>query len=232
MFFFFFQTLDFVSEVLSQRNWQKLVPSLAASFPGHLDKMIGGWKAGVEFLRIDGQTAGDKRGDLVKEFNEDFGFVRLFLISSRAGGMGINLCSANRVSYFCFDGEKYLSFLSFVYFLACQVVLFDSHFNPTVDTQALYRCYRYGQRKSVFAYRFLTERTIEQKVYSRAVNKLSLGLRLVDGKSISRCFTSAEIADLGALDDWVCCETCNKWRMFPPQCTVDTLALPDKVSYS
>jgi hypothetical protein len=77
------------------KNWQKQVPSLASSFPEH---PIGGWKAGRDFLRIDGSISGSERGDLIQEFNEDLSSVRLFLISSRAGGIGINLCSANRVS--------------------------------------------------------------------------------------------------------------------------------------
>jgi SNF2 family DNA or RNA helicase len=91
----FTQTLDFISEVLAMKHWQKHVPSLASSFPEHA---TGGWKAGRDFLRIDGSTSGSERGDLIKEFNEELSSVRLFLISSRAGGIGINLCSANRVS--------------------------------------------------------------------------------------------------------------------------------------
>lgn len=195
---FLHQTLDFISSVLSQEDWPSLVSSLADAFPG---KSIGGWKSGSDFLRIDGATSAGNRGELISQFNEDS--VRLFLISSRAGGIGINLCSANRV------------------------ILFDSNFNPTIDMQALYRCYRYGQSKSVFAYRFLTEGTMEEKVYSRAVNKSSLALSLVDGKNFHRCFTAEETADFSKNDEWVACERCNKWRMFPPG-SVDISTLPDQ----
>ena len=89
------QTLDVISDILKLPNWEKLVPSLADSFPGVSN---GNWKLGTDFLRIDGTTSGAERGDRVKEFNADVSNVRLFLISSRAGGIGINLCSANRVS--------------------------------------------------------------------------------------------------------------------------------------
>ena len=59
---------------------------------------MGEWRSGWEYLRIDGGVSGSERGDLIREFNEEMSGVRLFLISSRAGGVGINLCSANRVS--------------------------------------------------------------------------------------------------------------------------------------
>lgn len=190
--------MDFLSDVLTQDDWPSRVSSLAAAFPGH---SIGGWKNGKEFLRIDGQTSAGNRGDLITRFNEDS--VRLFLISSRAGGIGINLCSASRV------------------------VLFDSSFNPTVDMQAIYRCYRYGQKQNVFAYRFLTEGTLEEKVYSRAVNKSSLALSLVDGKNFQRCFTKEETADFNKTDSWVGCDKCSKWRMLPPE-SIDVSTLPDK----
>jgi SNF2 family DNA or RNA helicase len=162
--------------VLSQSDWPTKVPSLTQAFPT-ISFNIGNWKLGKEFLRMDGQTSACSRFERITQFSEES--VKLFLISSRAGGIGINLCSANRV------------------------ILFDSNFNPTIDMQALYRCYRYGQTRNVFCYRFLTEGTIEQKVYSRAVNKSSLALSLVDGKTFQRVFSSKETADLSNNDDWV-----------------------------
>jgi hypothetical protein len=228
------QTLDFISEVLALENWAEHVPSLASAFPDNPEAMSGAWKEGNQFLRIDGSITGADRGDLIKEFNQDLSSNRLFLISSRAGGIGINLCSANRV------------------------VLFDSTFNPTIMTQAvslvsvcnlqtsttctfpqqrlfffvnvfqLYRCYRYGQQRSVFAYRFLTEGSMEERVYSRAVNKTGLALRVVDDKNIRKSFSKKEVEDLIRQCDWVQCNRCEKWRMFPPSADVDTEALPDR----
>ena len=89
------QTLDYISSVLAIKDWVSEVPSLAESFEGI---SIGGWKPGKDFLRIDGATSASDRGDRVNRFEDDS--IRLFLISSRAGGIGINLCSANRVSDF------------------------------------------------------------------------------------------------------------------------------------
>ena len=102
---------------------------------------------------------------------------------------------------------------------------------PTAFEQ-VFRCYRYGQKKSVFCYRLLTDRTMEQKVYSRAVNKSSMALRLLDGKNPERCFTNDEIDNIRAMDDWVQCDGCDKWRLLPPDHTMDLAALEyDKVSF-
>lgn len=132
------RTLDFIEEVLGTANWPNHVQSLASAFP---DLNIGGWTKGVEYLRIDGNIDSETRGRYIRRFNtvesSPSEGVQLFLISSKAGGIGITLTAANRV------------------------VLFDSHYNPTLMSQCLYRCYRYGQEKQVFAYRFLTEGTGE-----------------------------------------------------------------------
>lgn len=83
---------------MSQRDWIKLVPTLGKEFAG---ESLGGWTSGREFLRMDGQDNGTDRGEKIRYFNEDtVGNFKLFLISSRAGGVGINLCAANRVSQF------------------------------------------------------------------------------------------------------------------------------------
>jgi hypothetical protein len=117
-------------------DWQEHVPSLASSFP---NCKAGGWKSGRDFLRIDGAVTGAERGSLVNEFNEDLNKVKIFLISSRAGGIGINLCSANRVSFF--GGKKsllpVLIQLSLPIPIFEKVVLFDSTFNPTIMSQAV-----------------------------------------------------------------------------------------------
>ena len=93
------------------------------------------------------------------------------------------------------------------------MVLVDSHFNPTVSTQSLFRSYRYGQTRPLFCYRLLTEGTIEEKVYSRSVNKTGLALRVIDRRTINKCFSKKEIADLQQSCQWVQCDKCEKWRM-------------------
>jgi transcriptional regulator ATRX len=91
-------------------------------------------------------------------------------------------------------------------FVLSFLTLKDNHFNPTIMTQALYRCYRYGQSKPVFAYRFMTEGSMEEKIYSRSVNKTGVALRVIDGKSIGRHFTERELKDLQTTDTWVQCD--------------------------
>jgi hypothetical protein len=194
------KTLDFIEEVLARANWSEHVSSLASSFPG---KQMGSWKKGTDYLRIDGDINSAERGGLVDQFNgEKNGDIRAFLISSKAGGMGINLPAANRV------------------------VLFDSHFNPTVTTQAVFRAYRYGQEKNVFVYRLLTEGSIEEKVYSRSVNKTGVAIRVVDGKSIKRSFTAKEVEAMQENLTWVQCDKCEKWRMLPSDVSEEDL--PEK----
>ena len=69
--------------------------------------------------------------------------------------------------------------------------------------QSICRVYRYGQEKPVFAYRFLTEGTGEEKIYQRSVNKTGLSLRVIDGKNFKGNFTQDELADLVLNDTWV-----------------------------
>lgn len=198
------KTLDYIEKVLNKSNWEKLVPSLKSLSPG---KTWGPWKRNFEYLRIDGSTNANERGELVRNFNDNFDtridngnpFVhnkiensKVFLISSKAGGVGINLVAANRV------------------------VIFDSHWNPAIDLQALYRCYRYGQTKHVFAYRLLAGGTMEEKVFSRSVNKSGLAARVVDSRFPERNFSAEELTNLLEIENWVQCELCDKWRMLPP----------------
>ena len=73
-------------------------------------------------------------------------------------------------------------------------------------TQAVFRSYRYGQTKPVFAYRLMTEGSVEEKIYSRGVNKSGIALRVIDNKTIARSFTQKELEDLEETDLWVQCD--------------------------
>ncbi|CAL8470234.1 g9776 [Coccomyxa elongata] len=100
-------------------------------------------------LRLDGSTTLKKRAKMVQQFNQEPGqFV--FLLSSKAGGCGINLIGGNRL------------------------VLFDPDWNPANDKQAAARVWRDGQKKRVFVYKFLTTGTIEEKVFQRQLAKEGL----------------------------------------------------------
>ncbi|KAF7810909.1 protein CHROMATIN REMODELING 25 [Senna tora] len=101
-------------------------------------------------LRLDGNTSINKRQKLVNHFNDQSKDQFVFLLSSKAGGCGLNLIGGNRL------------------------VLFDPDWNPANDKQAAARVWRDGQKKRVYIYRFLSAGTIEEKVYQRQMSKEGL----------------------------------------------------------
>ncbi|RKF54437.1 ISWI chromatin-remodeling complex ATPase ISW2 [Erysiphe neolycopersici] len=102
------------------------------------------------YCRIDGSTAHEDRIAAIDEYNKPESEKFVFLLTTRAGGLGINLTSADIV------------------------VLYDSDWNPQADLQAMDRAHRIGQKKQVVVYRFVTESAIEEKVLERAAQKLRL----------------------------------------------------------
>jgi len=111
--------------------------------------------AGFEYCRIDGNTDGEKRDSQVDEFNEEGSSKFAFLLSTRAGGLGLNLATADTV------------------------ILYDSDWNPQVDLQAMDRAHRIGQKKPVKVFRFVTEGTVEEKIIERADRKLFLDAAVI-----------------------------------------------------
>ncbi|CAN6288056.1 unnamed protein product [Urochloa humidicola] len=131
------------------------------------------WKRGKDWYRLDGSTPSSDRQNLVEMFNDpENARVKCTLISTRAGSLGINLHAANRV------------------------VLLDGSWNPTHDLQAIYRVWRYGQTKPVYAYRLMAHRTMEEKIYKRQVTKEGLAARVVDRQQISRTISKEEMLHL------------------------------------
>ncbi|KAJ5976116.1 ISWI chromatin-remodeling complex ATPase ISW2 [Penicillium waksmanii] len=102
------------------------------------------------YCRIDGTTAHEDRIAAIDDYNKPGSDKFIFLLTTRAGGLGINLTSADIV------------------------VLFDSDWNPQADLQAMDRAHRIGQTKQVKVFRFVTENAIEEKVLERAAQKLRL----------------------------------------------------------
>ena len=103
-----------------------------------------------KYCRIDGSTAHEDRIAAIDDYNKPGSEKFIFLLTTRAGGLGINLTSADIV------------------------VLFDSDWNPQADLQAMDRAHRIGQTKQVIVFRFVTENAIEEKVLERAAQKLRL----------------------------------------------------------
>ncbi|KAL6842436.1 hypothetical protein ACP4OV_027863 [Aristida adscensionis] len=131
------------------------------------------WKRGKDWYRLDGSTPSSDRQNLVETFNDPGNTrVKCALISTRAGSLGINLHAANRV------------------------VLLDGSWNPTHDLQAIYRVWRYGQTKPVYAYRLMAHRTMEEKIYKRQVTKEGLAARVVDRQQVSRTISKEEMLHL------------------------------------
>ncbi|KAI0853272.1 SWI/SNF family of DNA-dependent ATPase [Daldinia vernicosa] len=103
-----------------------------------------------KYCRIDGGTAHEDRIAAIDDYNKPDSEKFIFLLTTRAGGLGINLTSADIV------------------------ILYDSDWNPQADLQAMDRAHRIGQTKQVVVYRFVTENAIEEKVLERAAQKLRL----------------------------------------------------------
>ncbi|KAK0611185.1 P-loop containing nucleoside triphosphate hydrolase protein [Immersiella caudata] len=128
---------------------------------------------GYGSLRLDGTMNVNKRQKLVDKFNNPDGGEFVFLLSSKAGGCGLNLIGANRL------------------------VLFDPDWNPAADQQALARVWRDGQKKDCFVYRFIATGTIEEKIFQRQSHKQSLSSCVVDSaEDVERHFSLDSLREL------------------------------------
>ncbi|KAL4819444.1 hypothetical protein BDW67DRAFT_130668 [Aspergillus spinulosporus] len=110
-----------------------------------------------QYSRLDGQTPAATRQAATKEFNQ--GKKQVYLISTRAGGLGLNITGANRV------------------------VIFDFSFSPIWEEQAVGRAYRLGQQKPVFVYRFIAGGTYQEILHEKATYKTQLAVRVVDKRN-------------------------------------------------
>ncbi|KAG5236074.1 chromatin structure-remodeling complex protein [Salix suchowensis] len=107
------------------------------------------WKQ-YRYLRLDGHTSGGDRGPLIDRFNQQDSPYFIFLLSIRAGGVGVNLQAADTV------------------------IIFDTDWNPQVDLQAQARAHRIGQKREVLVLRFETVQTVEEQVRASAEHKLGV----------------------------------------------------------
>ena len=142
--------------------------------PSPRDKGGVGWQRGLDYLRFDGSVEQEERDTMITHFSDPTLKLRLFLISTRAGGQGLNLAAASRV------------------------IVFDASWNPATDTQAVYRSYRYGQNRPVHVYRLIAQ-GFEQCLYRQQVVKLQLAGRVLDEQSHVSEFSHDELKDLWRL---------------------------------
>ncbi|KAJ3185319.1 DNA-dependent ATPase protein rad54 [Gaertneriomyces sp. JEL0708] len=141
------------------------------------------------FLRLDGTMTIPKRQKLVDRFNDPASPEFIFLLSSKAGGCGINLIGANRL------------------------VLFDPDWNPANDAQALARVWRDGQKKTCFIYRFIATGSIEEKIFQRQAHKQSLSSCVVDAEEdVERHFSLESLRQLFILNENTMCDTHDTFR--------------------
>ncbi|KAL8003902.1 putative ATP-dependent helicase HrpB, P-loop containing nucleoside triphosphate hydrolase [Plasmopara halstedii] len=131
--------------VLIFSQWTKLL-DLLEILMGHMK---------YRYLRLDGSTNIQERQGLIDTFNRDKD-IFVFLLSTRAGGLGINLTSADTV------------------------ILHDLDFNPTSDEQACDRCHRIGQTKPVSIYKLVSEGTVDEDIYKLGASKTELNHKILD----------------------------------------------------
>jgi DNA repair and recombination protein RAD54B len=171
------QLLDTLLHHLRETTEEKIV--LVSNYTTTLDMMQRLLVSlNYPFLRLDGKTPQNKRQTFVDEFNKaPAKKVFCFLLSTKAGGMGLNLVGASRL------------------------VLFDVDWNPAHDLQAMARIHRDGQRHPCFIYRLVVAGTLEEKIYQRQVSKTGLSDAVVDAKKTMQAFSQEELKALFKWED-------------------------------
>ncbi|KAH9503913.1 hypothetical protein Btru_064133 [Bulinus truncatus] len=129
---------------------------------------------GHRYLRLDGTTKVEQRQYLMDRFNAD-PRIFCFILSTRSGGIGVNLTGADTV------------------------IFYDSDWNPTMDAQAQDRCHRIGQTRDVHIYRLVSEMTVEENILKKANQKRLLGDLAIEGGNFTTAFFKEQtITDLFA----------------------------------
>lgn len=126
---------------------------------------------GFKFLRLDGSTQVNERQSLIDKFYEDK-TIPIFILSTKAGGFGINLVCANNV------------------------IIFDQSFNPHDDRQAADRSHRVGQTKEVQVSTLITRDSIEEKIHQLAKNKLALDMHVSEDDKKGQDAMENKISDI------------------------------------
>lgn len=143
-----FKVLDLLLKRLIDKGSKVLIFSQMTRLLDILDDYLR-FKS-IPYCRIDGQTSAMDRETRIEDFQREDSDKLVFILSTRAGGLGIDLYAADTV------------------------ILFDSDWNPQVDLQAIDRAHRIGQKRDVTIYRFITKGTVEEVIVRRAAKKLKV----------------------------------------------------------
>ncbi|MEJ1282582.1 DNA repair and recombination protein RAD54-like [Cricetulus griseus] len=202
--------LDYILAMTRSRSSDKVV--LVSNYTQTLDLFEKLCRARrYLYVRLDGTMSIKKRAKVVERFNSPSSPDFVFMLSSKAGGCGLNLIGANRL------------------------VMFDPDWNPANDEQAMARVWRDGQKKTCYIYRLLSAGTIEEKIFQRQSHKKALSSCVVDEEQdVERHFSLGELKELFTLDeaslsdthDRLHCRRCvNRRQVWPPpdgsDCTSD-----------
>lgn len=122
-------------------------------------KALKSFRPQFNFCTMTGSTPINQRSNIIETFNTDKSLF-IFLLTTRVGGLGINLTSANRI------------------------IIFDPDWNPSTDNQAKERIYRFGQKSDVQMYRLITRDTLEEKIYQKQIYKDCLSKKILANPSI------------------------------------------------
>ncbi|KAF1932889.1 DNA repair and recombination protein RAD26 [Didymella exigua CBS 183.55] len=128
----------------------------------------------INYRRMDGETPIKYRQDLVDEFNKSPD-LHVFLLTTKVGGLGVNLTGANRV------------------------IIYDPDWNPSTDIQARERSWRLGQKREVEIYRLMSAGTIEEKIYHRQIFKQFLTNKVLKDPKQRQTFQMSDLHDLFTL---------------------------------
>ncbi|DAZ92971.1 TPA: hypothetical protein N0F65_006292 [Lagenidium giganteum] len=123
---------------------------------------------GFRYLRLDGSTSADEREQRMFMFNAADSPYFIFLLSTRAGGLGLNLATADTV------------------------IIFDSDWNPAMDAQAQDRAHRIGQKNEVRVFRLVTNTPVEERILSRATDKMNMNNLVVEAGKFNNRSKEAE----------------------------------------
>ncbi|XP_070823827.1 helicase ARIP4-like isoform X2 [Chaetodon trifascialis] len=160
-------TLTVIEDFLAKR------PVPPSPHTSSRDRPNQNWVRNLNYYRLDGSTTASERERLINQFNDPSNTSAwVFLLSTRAGCLGVNLIGANRV------------------------VVFDASWNPCHDAQAVCRVYRYGQKKPCHIYRLVCDFTLEKKIYDRQISKQGMSDRVVDDLNPVLTFTRREVESL------------------------------------